>query len=332
MAYGLCQGFKEKLFVVVETVLCHLSLIALVFWVIHVINPTLITNFVQTYAFSEPYEEDCNVLANMIFYTVNDINENAEHEFELLLRNAGFAWEPGAFASFACLGIFCNILRTNFKLMNPSLWILTLALASTQSTTGFLIFLLIVVIWLVLNKKYVFLLILIPGIIFVFNLPFVKEKLFDEIDNLQYADYTILSGTLGRLYSLQLNFEEFLRHPLIGLGGYSQGTWLEQHGYDVITISGIGHMLVYFGAVMTALFIYLLVKSCKYIQEVTKSNNAWILIAVMLGTMVSYNLWKQPIYIAFWMFAVYGSETNKTRTHFLRKFLRRIKMNSKFSR
>ena len=73
-------------------------------------------------------------------------------------------------------------------------------------------------------------------------MPFVKEKLFEEIENLQYADIELISGALGRLYSFQLNFEEFLRHPIIGLGGYTEGTWLAQHNYDVATISGIGNM------------------------------------------------------------------------------------------
>ena len=306
IAYGICQGFKEKLFVVVETLLFHLCIIALVCWVIHLLRPEFMTAFVHKYAFSEPYEEECNVEVNMIIYTINNIN--SESDFSLLLRNPGFAWEPGAFASFVCLGIFCNVLRTNFKVLNPSLWVFLLALASSQSTTGFMVFLAMVFLYLIINRKYTLLVLSIPVFILVFNMPFVKEKLFEEIENLQYADIELISGALGRLYSFQLNFEEFLRHPIIGLGGYTEGTWLAQHNYDVATISGIGNMLVYFGAVMTLLFFILLVRSCAYIKKVMKSQNAIILLITILGIMVSYNLWKQPIFIAFWMFGVYGSD------------------------
>ena len=304
MAYGVCQGFKEKLFVVVESLLLHLCIIALIFWVIHLLMPDIMTEFVKKYAFSQPYEEDCNVIANMVFYTIND--DAIENEFALLLRNPGFAWEPGAFASFVCLGIFCNMLRTNFKVFNPSLWVFLLALASSQSTTGFLVFLAMVFLYFIINRKYTLLLLSIPILIMVFNLPFVKEKLLYEFEIMQYLDYNRNSGAVSRLYSLQLNIEEFLRHPIIGLGGYTKGTWLAQHNYDVATISGIGNMLVYFGAVMTLLFIILLVRSCIYIKKVTKSQNAIILLITILGIMVSYNLWKQPIFIAFWMFGVYG--------------------------
>lgn len=309
MAYGICRGFKRRLFVVVETVLYHLCIISLACWFLDLISPDLMVRIVQTFEFSRPYgsEEKTNVLANMIFYTINT-ERGSGKDFWFFMRNAGFAWEPGAYACFACLGIFCNMLRTNFKLRNnKSFWVFLLALLSSQSTTGFLIFLVTLVLWLIINKKYLYLLLLMPVIVVAFNLPFVRNKLFEEINNLQYIDARNASGAIGRLYSLQLNFEEFLRHPIIGLGGYAEGTWLAQQGYEVTTISGIGHMLVYFGAIMTALFLYLLVKSSKVIQKVMKSNNAWILIVVIIGMMVSYNIWRQPIYIAFWMFGVYGS-------------------------
>lgn len=324
IAYGICQGLKGRMFVVVETVLYHLCIIALACWVVQIINEDLMTRIVKALEFSQPYEEECNVEANMILYTINSVDVYADDEFFLFLRNAGFAWEPGAFACFVCLGLFCNLIRTNFKLVNRSLWVFLLALLSTQSTTGFLIFLVMVVLWLVLNKKYVILLILLPIGITIFELPFVKEKLFEEIENLKYDDARNISGAVGRIYSLQLNYEEFLRHPIIGLGGNTEGTWLAQHNYDVATISGIGHMLVYFGAVMTLLFLILLVRSCNYIKEVMRSQNAFILLVTILGMMVSYGLWKQPIYIAFWMFCVYGSDymvnnaENKRKRHKIR--------------
>ena len=213
IAYGLCQGFKEKLFVVVETVLFHLSIIALAFWVIHVLFPEIITNFVQTYAFSSPYEEDGNVLANNIFYTINDLDEESESEIAFFVRNPGFAWEPGAFACMLCLGIFCNMLRTNFSLSSVSLWVFLIALLSTESTTGFFVFLAMIIMWLIMNQKYKYLFIMIPALFAVYNLPFAKEKLMNEIDELQYWDINLISGSAGRLFSLQLNFEEFLRHP-----------------------------------------------------------------------------------------------------------------------
>lgn len=303
IAYGICHGLKKKLFIVVETVLYHLCLIALAFWIVHLINPELIETVVKTLEFSQPYAEDCNVWANMIVYTVDDVYQG---DYAWSLRNAGFAWEPGAFACFACMGIFCNTLRYKGLTLNRSLTVFFLALLSSQSTTGFSILLVMLVLWIILNKKYSYLLFLIPAVVLIYKLPFVNEKLMEEFYDLQNVDYREMNGPIGRFYSLQLSFEEFLRHPIIGLGGYASGTWLAQHRYDVITISGIGHILVYFGSVMSLLFLISLIKSCKCIQEITKSNYAWLLMVVLVGTMFSYDLWEQPIYIAFWMYCLYN--------------------------
>lgn len=313
IAYGICQGFRERLFVVVETVLYHLSIISLICWFIHLTRPGLMTSIVTTLEFSRPYEEDGNVFANMIIYTINNIGEGTGYEFSLFLRNAGFAWEPGAFACFVCLGIYCNILRTGFRFRNRSLLVFLLALLTTQSTTGFIILLVMILLWLVINGKYLYLLLLLPVIVMVFNLPFVRFKLFEEINNLQYHDIMEESGSEGRLFSFQLSLQEFLRHPIIGLGGYAQGTWLARQGYDIAIISGIGNLLVYYGTVMTILFIVLIKKACKYIRTVTNSRNSWLLYVVILGMMISFNLWKQPIYIALWMYGVYASGNKKPR-------------------
>ena len=313
MAYGICQAFKERLFVVVESVLYQLCIIALVFWGIHLIIPDEMPEIVKALQFSKPYEEECNVYANIIFYTVNSVRADFDENFWLFLRNAGFAWEPGAFACMICLGIFCNILRTNFAPQNRSLWVFFVSLLSTQSTTGFSIVLLLVVAWLIINKKYRYLFLVIPVVIILFNLPFVKNKLISEMEIASYKDVSDSSGAQGRFFSLQLDFEEFLRHPIIGLGGYSGGTWLAQNGYEIATISGIGHMLVTFGVIMTVLFLYLLIKTCQVIQDVMRSNHAWLLLIVVLGMMFSYDLWKQPIFISFWLFCFYGIDYRKNK-------------------
>ena len=310
MAYGICQCFKERLFVVIETVLLHLSIISLFFWIIHLLSPDLMDSIVNIFEFSEPYEEDSNVKANMIIYTINSRAVDPG-DFSFLIRNSGFAWEPGAMACFACLGIFCNFLRTDFNYRSYSLWAFLLTLFSTQSTTGSIILLALVVMGLVNNKKYGYLLPLIPVLLLVFNLPFVRDKLFEEVANLEFNDEMLMSGAAGRLFSFKLSFDEFMRHPIIGLGGYTEGTWLAKNGIELATISGIGNMLVYFGAIMTVLFIYLLIKACILIQELLDSKYSWGLIVLIIGMMVSYNLWKQPIFIALWMFGIYGIDYYK---------------------
>lgn len=309
IAYFICQGFKERMFVVFETILFHLSIIGVVLWAIQLVAPNMIVQLVKTFEFSKPYTENGNVLANMIVYTL--VNQDyGSTDFNLFNRNAGFAWEPGAFASMICLALFCNVLRTNLKFKgNTSLWVFLIALFSTQSTTGFMVFMVMLALWTIVNKKFVAIPIVIPAIIAMAGLSFVNDKFLSEYDSLQTADYsTRLSGSFGRMYSFQLDFEEFLRHPILGLGGYQNGTWYKLQGYEFSTISGIGHLLAYYGAIMTILFFCMLIKSCVRIKEFFNTNNAYLLLVAIVGIMISYSLWETPLYIAFWMFGFFGTD------------------------
>lgn len=308
ITYCINYTFKEKLFVVFETQMYYLCIVSLVCWLIHIISPATMENIVSTFQFSIPHGGDeSNVLGNIIFYTINrgDINE-----YTFVIRNAGFAWEPGAYASYICLAIFCNSLRTNLELRkNKPLIIFIITLFSTQSTTGFATFLFMIGVWLIINRKIWLAFILIPVGIYMFQLPFVQDKILNEYNNIEYVNLSQTSskGTyaLGRMYSFILNWEEFLRHPIIGLGGWQGGTWLNRFGYDnIATISGIGEMLAMYGAIMTSLFLYLLIKSSRFIAR-TMSKNGYLLIVALIGMMFSYSMWRHPIYICFWMYAIY---------------------------
>ncbi len=314
MAYCICQYFGSKLFVVIETALFHLSIIALFFWFIHLVAPVFMLNMVKTFEFSTPYTEEGNVYANMLFYTVNRGTISGDVSVFAIwnVRNAGFTWEPGAFACIICLGVFCNVLRTKLSFRNNYALVIFLAnLLSTQSTTGGLILIMMGTLWLFANRKFAWGGIMIPLALGLYSLPFVGGKFSEELSGLDTMDYTrITGGNLGRIYSLQLDIMEFLRHPILGLGGWTKGSWYLQQGYEFNTVSGIGCLLSQYGAIMSLLFIFLLVKSCNYIKRLTGSRSAYILIVTMLGTMFSYNLWQHPLFISFWMFGIFANRVN----------------------
>ena len=316
IAFCMCQEFGGKLLAVIETVLYHLCIIALFFWIIHIVAPDVMLSIVDTFEFSSPFDEDGNVYANILFYTVNKgtITGSVSEYAIWLVRNPGFTWEPGAFASIICLGIFCNLVRTNLSLRkNFALLVFTIALLSTQSTTGGMTFILMGAVWLLANRKIGWGIVLLPLALWVYSLPFVGGKFAEELSELEYSDYTqTVSGNLGRTYSLQLDIMEFRRHPIWGLGGWIKGTWFAQQGYEFNTISGIGRLLSQYGAIMTLLFLFLLGKSCSCIKKITGSPNAYVLIAVMIGMMYSYSMWQHPLFMAFWMFGVYVNKEKRS--------------------
>lgn len=308
VAYCIVYTFKDKFFIVFETLMYHLCLVSLVFWIINIIAQSALEGIASVLHFSTPHGgENSNVAYNMIFYTLGSREIN---EYDYVIRNAGFAWEPGAFASYICMAIFCNSLRSNLRLKaNKPFMVFIIALFSTQSTTGIMIFLVMVATWLIINHKFWYALILIPIGIYIFQLPFVQDKMLSEYDGLSEFDLSMTSDTktyaLGRMASFMLDWEEFLRHPLLGLGGWGGGTWLQQFGYNNIsTISGIGEMLAMYGAIMTSLFFFVTFKSTHLIAK-TISKNGYLMFTAIIGMTISYVMWKHPLYICFWMYSIY---------------------------
>ena len=248
ISYALCSRFGKQIFVVYETIIYHLCIVSLFFWGIYLIAPGVVESIVDIFQFSTSYSPDIKT-KNMIVYTLMDADRQQLNEFVSFPRNCGFAWEPGAFASFICFAIFCNIIRTNLTLKkNHSLFILLAALLTTSSTTGYMILIVTLILWIICNRKSFHMIYIIPIAIILFQQPFVRDKMLEEYGNIEdlnlalYDDDTM--HALGRFASFQLDWEEFLQHPVLGIGGYSKGTLLMKQGYDnIATISGIGRLL-----------------------------------------------------------------------------------------
>ena len=322
VTYVICTHYGHKLLSVFETIIYHLCIISLIFWSVYLFAPSAIESIVSALQFSSSYSTDIQS-KNMIIYTLVDKDILETNEFVSLPRNAGFAWEPGAFACFICLAIFCNIVRTNFRLRNNlQLWILLAALLTTSSTTGYLILIATFILWVLCNSKYAHLMYMVPIAIILFQQPFVKDKIMEEYNNIEYVNLAAYNDedmhALGRLASFQLDWEEFLRHPILGLGGYSKGSWLEQQGYDnIATISGIGKLLSRYGIILTIIFFILLVHGAKCINKQLNTNNGWLMIIVIIGMMISYDLWTHPIYMIFWMYGFWVEPSNKLSSRIL---------------
>ena len=326
LTYGfvLCKSFGKKLPAVFETVLYHMSIISIFFWAIMVISPSALALIVNTFAFSEPHTEDGNVVANMIIYTLNDWNFGS-NDFIVLLRNPGFAWEPGAFASMICLGLFCNMIRTNFRLYkNRALWVFVFTLLTTQSTTGLMIYIVMLFAWLLYKRRFLPVILGLFIAAAVFSLPFVQDKLMAEIELTQEVDFLSPgSKNPGRLMSFLIDWHEFLRHPILGLGCNFEGTWINEQGLEISTISGIGELLSEYGAIITLLFFVMLIRSSRTINKDMGTTKVWVLPIVIIGIMISYSLWRQPIFIAFWLYCMFSVNPSK-ESHFVNKFVTSI--------
>lgn len=306
-AYALCKVFGSRFFVVYESILYYLTVIALICWLFHLLLPGYFIPFARTISFSSALIKSTDLdTTNIIFYTIND-EYHLSISTRLFLRNAGFAWEPGAFAVFLCFAIFCNCMRTGFRPNNNiPLLVYLLALMTTQSTTGFITFALMLFVWLIVKKKIGLALIIIPVTIWVNTLPFMGDKI--DAQQAAASEFSVLDTdsryhyNVNRFVAFSLYFDEFLRHPVLGLGGYDDGTWLRRNGYDNIALaSGIGQMLAMYGVMMTLLYFLLVFQTIKRLRQEV-SVNGILLVFPLAGMLFSYLIWLLPLFItfAFW--------------------------------
>lgn len=124
--------------------------------------------------------------------------------FELLARNSGMFWEPGAFAGYLSIAIFFAITtnQVSKKYLIPFL----LALITTYSTTGYLSLFTIMLYFLWRNNKlssvqrFFFICVLLIGIYYVYNsLDFLGEKIHstDGISNSRITNYATYSQQIA---------------------------------------------------------------------------------------------------------------------------------------
>ena len=300
--YALYNCFKDKFLLTYETILFHLCIIAIVLWIFYVMFPDLVQNTMLRFRFSDTYSTDTDVVNSIIYTIYSDHSFNSS--FFSFPRNCGYAWEPGAFSCFICFAIYANILRTNFSLkFNIVLFTLIVALLTTQSTTGLIIFVMICLLWAIYNRKYLYFLFLIPIVAYVWGMSFVGDKFIGEVSNIT----TYAKEDVGRLSSFLIYWEDFRQHPIFG-GLGDTTSYLFQQGFAKHLYSGFGQMLSYYGLVFTFIFIYCTKKSSLKNDVQYNINTGLILLVVVLGTLVSYNFWDQPVIMCFWLAGIMKSD------------------------
>jgi hypothetical protein len=112
--------------------------------------------------------------------------------------------------------------------------------------------------------------------------------------------------TPQRIASLQIDFKDFLNHPILGYGGFMEARWTKKLGANISTISGIGKILARFGIIGTFFFLFSLFKTSRSLQSIY-SFRGWIFfILLILVISFSYSIIELPILLCFWLFYLFG--------------------------
>jgi hypothetical protein len=325
ITYVLIEALQYQFFVIFEKILVQLCKISIGFWVLSIIFPfNFFGSFMDLFSFFEPGAG--NVRSNIIFYTLNSntIYEQVTVKIGNLSinRNAGFSWEPGGFAVLINLGMFINMIRYRFRVKNnKNIWILLLALITTFSTTGYGIFMILVLFYFYnIKSKYKGLLapIVIALGIYLLSLPFMLDKVItlSDVDIDAEVESSILYGghkTPQRLSSFIIDFQDFTNNPILGYGGHQEERWTSKLGADISTISGIGKVFSVFGLVGVIFFFTLLYKSSK-LFALHYNFKGWIFPFLMiLMISISYSLIFNPLLMCFWMCVLFMPKTKTVK-------------------
>ena len=239
-----------------------------------------------------------------------------------MYRNAGFSWEPGGYAVLINLGMFINLVRTRFRFKNnKNFWVLLISLISTFSTTGYGIFMLLLLFFLY-RQKYKYQVLLFPIItsfaVYLLTLPFMLDKIVNVSDHNTEAqiESSILYGTKQtpqRIASFIIDFQDFKNNPILGYGGHQEERWTNKLEANISTISGIGKIFACFGIFGSIFFFRNLYKSSKLLARLFNFK-AWAFpFTMILMISISYSLIFNPILMCFWMLAFFLPEIKPTK-------------------
>ncbi len=336
MAYITIAAFQYRFFILYENILYYLCIIGIVMWVGLNLNPGFFIDFFRKFEFSYQENAPGNIDYNMIVYTVNNYNVIPQYILEFggfrIFRNSGFAWEPGAFSVYITIAILFHFIRNKFKIrINKQLLVFVAALATTFSTTGYSMFILLILFY-VYNQEIYKVAWLVPFFliltVYIFTLPFMAEKIsettdFDTEQLIYYSQKYNIKYQPQRFESFQIDFIDFLNHPILGYGGHLEAKWTNQLGANIATVSGIGKIMAQYGIAGLLFFIFSLWKSSQRLLYLFNIKGLIFPMAFVLLISISYSI-ITALLMTLWL--TYLPDLYKTevaRNYLITGFLRR---------
>jgi O-Antigen ligase len=314
--YTFIKALKSNLFKIFEHVLYYLAIIGLFMWIIQILlrDDTLLYYFNKIPGIGL-FSNITGGGLNVLIYSVQPSSFSIIHF--MIPRNCGYTQEPGCFAVYLCLAIFINLFIANSdKRSRKRFLVLMIALLSTMSTTGYLIFILIIVFYILgreLNKALLLFPVAIIALIYISTLPFMSNKIIDLVNETNTMDQMIVStigqeedSTPQRFTSFMITFVDFRNNPILGLGPDNDKSWVNKIGAKIAPISGIGNLLAQFGIVGFIFFIISSVRSSFFFSKCFKYKGKFLLFLIIIFISISYSIVILPLLMCFWMFNLFA--------------------------
>jgi len=315
-SYVIIKSLKYELFNIYEYLIYLLAIIGISMWVLQILlGGDTLYSILSRIPGIEEFSHVTGGGINVILYSVQPASTSVLYG-HLPPRNCGFAWEPGGFAVYLCLAIFINLFfGKSDKNKKRRLVVLLLALLSTQSTTGFVILILIGVFYYLntsLKTTFLVLPILVVGIVMIFSLPFMTEKIMSLAEDIHEVDVIVEAGyaretsiTPQRFSSFVIAIKDFLLNPVLGTGGISGESWTDKIGVNISTISGIGNLLANFGLVGFLFFSIVSYRTSVLFSRHYAYRGGILFLLIILSISISYGILFLPLITSFWVFSLF---------------------------
>lgn len=311
MAFVFCRVYGMRSFAMYEKCLVILAALSLPVWALYTLTPeTMLSLFSVIGIKCEGTLEYSGILCNL-----------ASSQDFLGFRNVGFAQEPGHWASFLIIGMFINLLINDFNYRNKSFFILLAALITSQSTTGYSSFgIILLMIIFSAKRSRIFLIVasifVIPSVV---ALPFMREKIEkyaytnESVENARYnGEYLERNDDNAifvpqRMDGFAFELMNFVNDPLMGYGIKETNSFISKTVSSRISCSN-GNIKVFskYGLFLAILFYSFLFKTGDILVSRKRKLVllSWIILYLALG--MSYEFTTIPLLLSFWIFSLLG--------------------------
>ncbi len=325
VTYVIFSLYKKDLLARFEHISVKMATLTLILWAICLIA------YEPLYALAKAIgSPGANISQSLYIFS---IPLNFESNRGFLLRNCGYSWEPGRFACMLIIALWFNIQRTGLKFKDKNFQILTLALISSQSTTGYLIYALMIACYYIAYKRWNPAYMIAGGCIFItsMSLPFMQNKIVELFQNsqnmeqqLRNMEYSIRHDTdTEESFYVPQRFDGFMfqsinfahANKFIGEGRNFQNYYLnKEQGYPIVVSEGILNVFIRYGWIIGLSMYLALFRSSVSINGYYQGKGNILFPVLFIGLSFSYYLWAAPILMTLWLWSYWEGKllTRKT--------------------
>lgn len=302
VAYVLVRVFHSEIFFYFWRVVAALTVLDLVGWgLVHFVD----LSTMESISLLEPASDTSS--ASFLLFNSPGIRYEGMGLLGLL-RNCGFAWEPGLYGSILVMATFFNLAEKEYEFKNNlGLYILLLGIFTTFSTTAYTAVLVLFTVRMLIAmrqevtfNRFVGICTLVGSILIANNLPFMNEKIQEDTNlentlsgnkkNLKQVQKERETRTVKRTEGLALDYLNYKESPTWGYGIDPVNSFVHRKiSPYLITSNDLTSFLAKWGLIYTILLVFLFIWNSRFIRNyVLYDDNSFLCVYLIVA--VSYSL------------------------------------------